>query len=47
MKKFVESRKIGRKTIKKGSTKNESENANKVKNELKVNVYEEKDAIKH
>ena len=32
MKKFVEIRKIGRKTMKKDSTKYESENANKVKN---------------
>ena len=38
MKKYVENRKIGRKTMK---------NANKVKNELKLNVDEQQDNIKH
>ena len=33
--------------MKKGSPKYESENANKVKNELKLNVDEQQDAIKH
>ena len=37
MKKLVEIRKIRRKTMKKGSQKYESENANKVKNELRFN----------
>ena len=46
MKKNVEIRKIRRKTMKKGSQKYESEKANKVKNELNVNVDEQQDAIK-
>ena len=33
--------------MKKGSPKYGSENANKVKNELKLNVDEQQDAIKH
>ena len=37
MKKYVENRKIGRKTMK---------NANKVKNELKLNFDEQQDIIK-
>ena len=47
MKKYVEIRKIRRKTMKKGSPKYESEKANKVKNYLKLNVDEQQDAIKH
>ena len=43
----MEIRKIRRKTKKKGSPKYESENAKKVKNELKINVDEQQDAIKH
>ena len=33
--------------MKKGSPKYESENENKVKNQLKLNVDEQQDAIKH
>ena len=47
MKEYVEIRKIRRKTQKNGSPKYESENVNKVKNELKLNVNEEQDAIQH
>ena len=47
MKKFVEIRKIRRKTIKQGSPKYEGENTNKVKNELKLNVDEQQDALKY
>ena len=39
--------KIRRKTLKNGSPKYESENINKVKNEPKLNVDEQQDAIKH
>ena len=47
MKMLVEIRKIRRKTMKKCSPKYESENANTVKNELKLNVDEQQDAVKH
>ena len=47
MKKHVEIRKIRRKTMKKGSPKYESENGNKVKNEFKLSVDDQEDAIKH
>ena len=47
MKKYVEIRKIRRKTMKKGSPKSESKNSKKVTNELKLNVDEQHDAIKH
>ena len=49
MKKYVEIRKIRRKTKKgkKGSPKYESDNVNYVKNELKLNTDEQYDAIKH
>ena len=47
MKKYVEIRKIRRKIIEKSSPKYESENANKVKNELMVNDDEQQDVIKH
>ena len=43
----MEIRKIRRKTIKKGCSKYENEKANKVKNELRLNVDEPQDAIKH
>ena len=33
--------------MKKGSPKSESKNVNKVKNEIKLNVDEQHDAIKH
>ena len=46
-KKYVEIRKIGRKTMKKGSPKYESENTKKIKYEISVNVDEQQDAIKH
>ena len=36
-----------RKTMKKGSPKYESKNANNVKKEINFNVYEQQDAIKH
>ena len=47
MKKYVEIRKIRRKTLKNYRTKYESEYVNKVKNMLKLNVDEQQDAIKH
>ena len=47
MKKYVKIRKIKKKTMKKGSPKYEIENAIKVKNELKLNIDEQADAIKH
>ena len=47
MKKYVEIWKIRRKTMKKGSPEQGSENADKVKNELKLNGDEQQDAIKH
>ena len=47
MKKYVVIRKIWRKTMKKGCPKYESDNANKVKNELKLDIDEQQDAIKH
>ena len=36
-----------RKTMKKGSPKYESKNANNVKKEINFNIYEQQDAIKH
>ena len=47
MKKYVEIRKVRRKTLTNGSSKYESENINQVKNELKLNVDQQQDAIKH
>ena len=47
MKKHEEIKQIRRKTLNNGSSKYESENVNKVKNELKLNVDEQQDAIKH
>ena len=47
MKKYVEIRKIRRNTMKKGSHKYESGNANKVKSEHKLNFDEQQYAIKH
>ena len=47
MKKYVEIRKIRRKTMKKGSQKYESEKANKVKNEVKLNVDEQQNTIQN
>ena len=41
MKKYVEIRNIRKNTMKKGSHKYESENANKVKSERKLNVDEQ------
>ena len=39
--------KISRKTIKKGCPKYENDNSNKLKNQLKLNIDEQPDAIKH
>ena len=47
MKKYVEIRKIGRKTMKKSRLNYENKNTNKVKNKLKLNFSEQQDAIKH
>ena len=47
MKKYAKIRKKGKRQGKKGSAKYESENANKVKNDFKVDVDEQQDAIKH
>ena len=47
MKKSVEIRKIGRKTMKKAVQDMKIKKANKVKNKLKVIVDERQDAIKH
>ena len=43
----MKSRKIRRKTMEKGSPKYENKNAYKLKNELKLNVDEQQDAMKH
>ena len=42
----MEIMKIWRQTMEKGSPKYDNEKANKVKNELKLNVDEQQDAIK-
>ena len=42
----MEIMKIWRETMEKGSPKYDNEKANKVKNELKLNVDEQQDAIK-
>ena len=47
MNKYVENREIRRKTMIKISPHYESEKANKVNNELKLNVDEQQDDIKH
>ena len=47
MKKSMEIRKLRRKTKKKGSQKYKSSKANKVKIEIKLNIDEQQDAIKH